>query len=99
MLLPRYSLRTTLIGVTVCAVLFLIAGEALQGHAWAIVITVTVVCILGMFAVHASLYLLASSLGKIIGVPISPARTNQGGMQTSSDQQFPPTFDENEEST
>ncbi|NOY43203.1 MAG: hypothetical protein GXP26_15390 [Planctomycetes bacterium] len=99
MLIPRYSLRTTLIGVTICAVFFLIAGEALRGHEWAVVITITVVSILGMFAVHASLYLLASYFGKIIGAPLSPARTNQGGMQTSSDKRFPPTLDDTPENS
>lgn len=95
MFLPRYSLRTTLIGVSICAVFFLIASEAIQGKSWAVVITVTVVSVLGIFVVHAGLYLLAFSLGKIIGVPLSPARTNQGGIQTSTEQQIPPMFDEN----
>jgi hypothetical protein len=97
MLLPRYSLRTTLIGVSLCAVFFLIAGEALQGQVWAVVLSVATLSFFGMFVVHAAFYLLVYVLGKSIGVPMSPARTSHGGVQTSSDQQHPLTFDENKE--
>ena len=94
MLLPRFSLRTTLIGVTVSALFFLIAGQALRGHSWAIVITVGVVGLLTTFVFHAGLYALTSALSRIVGTQETPALTSQGGLQANSDQQLPPELED-----
>ncbi|MCA9232961.1 MAG: hypothetical protein KDA57_20110 [Planctomycetales bacterium] len=85
MLIPRFSLRTTLLLLTVCAVFFLVMGRAYQGDYWAVVITVAVLSILATLAVHAMFYLLVLALGKLVGAKIAPARTSQGGMQSSAD--------------
>jgi len=87
MLIPRFSLRTTLLGMSICAVFSVIAGSAYRGHAWAVVITVAVLSLLVTLAVHAVFYALVSAFGKIVGAKISPARTSQGGMQSSTDDQ------------
>jgi len=76
--------------VTVSAVFFVIVGYAIRGNAWAIVITVAVVSLFVTLAVHAVFYGLVSAFGKIVGAKISPARTSQGGMQSSTDDQVPP---------
>lgn len=97
MLIPQYSLRSTLIGVSCCAVFFLIIGDAFQGQPWAIAVSFAVVSFFGCFLVHAFLFLAAAYFGKMIGTPLAPARTNHGGLQTSSDQQFPPQLKEESE--
>jgi len=90
MLIPRFSLRTTWLMVTVSAVFFVIAGSAYRGSAWAVVITVAVVSLFVTLAVHAVFYGLVTAFGKIVGAKISPARTSQGGMQSSTDEQVLP---------
>ena len=94
MLIPRYSLRTTLLGVTLSAILFLIVGYAYRGQAWAVVITVAIVSVFVALAIHACFYLLVSALGRVIGAKIAPARTSQGGLQSSADDQIPLEPDE-----
>jgi len=89
MLIPRFSLRTTWLIVTVSAVFFVIVGYAIRENAWAIVITVAVVSLFVTLAVHAVFYTLVTAFGKIVGAKISPARTSQGGMQSSTDDQVP----------
>jgi len=75
--------------VTVSAVFFVIAGYAYRGYAWAIVITVAVFSIFVTLAIHASFFGLVTVFGRIVGAQISPARTSQGGMQSSTDEQVP----------
>ena len=89
MLIPRFSLRTTLLIVTLCAVFFVIMGYAYRGDAWAVVITVAVLSVFLTLAVHAVFYGLVLAMGRIVGGQISPARTSQGGLQSSSDDQAP----------
>ena len=90
MLIPQFSLRTTLKLVTICAVLFLISGRAVQGHAWAVGVMVAVLSVLGTLIVHAIFYGLTTWLSRILGVQQSPARTSQGGLQLSPDLCQPP---------
>ncbi len=85
MLIPRFSLRTTLLGVSVCSIFFVIVGYAYRGEAWAVVISVAVLSIFVTLAIHAIFYALVTAFGRIVGAQIAPARTNQGGMQSSSD--------------
>ncbi len=84
MLIPRFSLRTTWLGVTVCSVFFVIVGYAYRGEAWAVVIAVAVLSIFVTLAIHAIFYALVTAFGRIVGAQISPARTSQGGVQSSS---------------
>lgn len=88
--IPRFSLRTILVFVSLCAVFFVIMGYAYRGYAWAIVITVGVVSIVVTLAVQAAFYALVSTFGKIVGSQISPARTSQGGLQSSTEDQAAP---------
>jgi hypothetical protein len=91
MLIPRFSLRTILKVITVCAVLFLIAGEALQAKAWAVAVTGGVLSVLATLVVHGCFFGLTAGMARVIGAQQTPARTSQGGLQVSSDLQVPPT--------
>lgn len=86
MLIPRFSLRTTLMGVTASAFFFVIFGFAMRGHAWAVGITAAVVSVLAAFVIHAYFFVVVSWLGHLMGAKLSPARTSQGGLQTSTDE-------------
>ncbi len=103
MLIPQFSLRTILKVITACALLFLVAGQALEGKAWAVAVTVAVLSVLATLAVHGCFFGLTAGLTRIIGARQSPARTSQGGLQFSSDLQVPPShpvsFEPNETST
>jgi len=94
MLLPRYSLRTTLLGTTGFAVFFLVVGQAVRGRPWAIVISVAVASLVLIFAFHAMLFILSTIFARLVGTQQLPARTFQGGVQSSSDQQSPPPLDD-----
>ena len=87
MLVPQFSLRDALKGFTVCAVLFLIAGQAVAGHGWAIGVTVAVISVLCTLAVHAACYGLTVWLARLFGAQEIPARTSQGGLRFNSDQE------------
>lgn len=91
MLIPQFSLRTTLKVVTVCALLFLIAGQALEGRAWAMGVTVGVLSVLATLLVHSGFFAFTAAMSSIVGTQQSPARTSQGGLQLSSDIELLPT--------
>jgi len=96
MLLPRYSLRTTLYGITGCAVFFPILGQAVRGRPWAIVISVAVASLLMLLLFHALLYVLSAGLARLVGSEYTPARTSRGGVQLSSVEQKPPQRDDSD---
>ena len=74
-----------------CALVFVIAGQALEGQAWAVVVTVGILSVLAVLAVHGCYFALTAGLSRVIGVQQSPARTSQGGLQLGSDVQFDPS--------
>jgi len=84
MLIPRYSLKTSLIGITACAVFFLVVGKAFQGRSWAIVATVAVISLLVTLLFHAVLFLVSTLLSRFVGTQQLPARTSQGGVQLTN---------------
>lgn len=90
MLIPRFSLRTILLTITLLAGFFLIVGEALQGAYWALVISVSVICLLATLLVHCCFFLACLGISRIVGGQSMPALTRQGGIQQSADQQLPP---------
>ena len=93
MLLPRYSLRTSLLGLTTCAVFSLVLGQAVQGRPWAIVVAVAVASLLLLLLFHALLYLISAALSRLVGEQQLDARTSRGGVQSYSDPQSPPSPD------
>jgi hypothetical protein len=94
MLIPRFSLRTTLILISGCAIFFLILGQAVQGSGWAIVVSMTVASLVATLLLHATLFVLSSALARLVGAEHLPARTSRGGVQLTSDQQAPPPTDD-----
>lgn len=91
MLLPRYSLRTWLMLVSSCAVFFLVLGQAYQRQPWAIVVTVAVITLATALLFHAITYLICAAFSRIISSQQTPARTSRGGIQSTPDQQAPPS--------
>lgn len=92
MLLPRFSLRTTLWGITACAGFFLVLGQAVSGSKWAIVVSATLISLFVLLLFHGLLFVLVSGLAALVGKTPLPARTSRGGVQFSSDEQVPPTL-------
>lgn len=90
MLLPRYSLKTILAVLSGCTVIFLIAGQAYQGEAWAGGVTIAVASVPICMLVHAMFYGLVVLLSRVIGTQQVPARTSQGGIQHSDEQHDQP---------
>ncbi|NOZ38781.1 MAG: hypothetical protein GXP24_00970 [Planctomycetes bacterium] len=94
MLLPRYSLRTTLIATSGCAVFFVVLGQAVHGQPWAIVVSVAVVSLVVMLLVHALLYLITAAFSRFVGTEQLPAHTSRGGVQTTLEQPSTPKPDD-----
>ena len=93
MLLPRYSLRTILLALTAGAVFSLALGQAVQGRAWAIVVSISVASSLLLLIFHALLYLFCSGLSRLFGTQTLSARTSRGGVQSDSQQHTIPSSD------
>lgn len=73
MIMPRFTIRTGLVGVAVCALIFLVAGMAVRGNMWAWGITIAMISLVVTTLVHAMWYGLAWMLSEIILPPAAPA--------------------------
>ncbi len=87
MLLPRFSLKTILTLLSVSTVIFVVAGQAFQGKAWAAGVTIAVASIPVCLFVHAVFYGIIGLLARVISPQQVPALTSQGGIQRSPDEQ------------
>ena len=90
MLLPQFSLKTVLLLVSACACFFLVAGQAYQGEAWAIGVTVAVSSLPVCFLVYAIFYGITAVVARVTGVQRLPAKTSQGGFQLGPDEHIEP---------
>jgi hypothetical protein len=90
MLLPRFTLRATLIGITVFAVLGLVLARAQAGDLWARAGMVAVASLLVIVVVHACFYMIIAATARVLGSRRLPARTRQGGVQASPDEHYLP---------
>lgn len=90
MLLPRFTLRATLIGITCCGLFCLVLARAAAGDYWAIAASVAVASLAFIVLVHALLYVIIVALARVIGSRTLPALTRQGGVQASPDEQYLP---------
>ena len=90
MLLPRFTLRATLLGITLCGIFCLVLARALAGDYWAIAASVAVASLLGIVFVHGCFYVVIAAMAKVLGSHTLPARTRQGGVQASPDEQYLP---------
>lgn len=94
MLIPQFSLRTSLWLISGCAVFFLTLGYATQGHGWAIVVSVAVVSLIVVLLFHAGLFVASSAVARMVGTEQLPARTSRGGVQFTPDEQAAPSVEE-----
>ncbi len=94
MLLPRYSLRTTLIATTGCVFFFVVLGQAVHGQPWAIVVSVAGLSLLAALVIHALLFLITIAMSRLVGSDQLSAHTSRGGLQSNLDQPLPPKADD-----
>ncbi len=78
MLIPRYSLRTILIIVTVCAVMFLVISLGVQGTQWAAGVSIGLLALAVILIAHASTFFLAWLFAVLIR-SVSRARQRKDG--------------------
>jgi predicted branched-subunit amino acid permease len=90
MLLPRFTLRTTLVGITCCALFCLVLVRAAAGDYWAIAASVAVASLVVIVSVHACMYVVIAALARLLGGWTLPAHTRQGGVQANPDEQYLP---------
>jgi hypothetical protein len=90
MLLPRFTLRATLIGITFCGLFCLVLARALAGDYWAIAASVAVASLVGIVCVHACFYVIIAALARVFGSHTLPAHTRQGSVQAGPDDQYLP---------
>ena len=75
MIMPRFTIRTGLVGVTFCALVFVVAGMALRGETWAWGITIGLVSLLVTLAVHAAWFGLVWTFARLPAAqPAVPVR-------------------------
>ncbi|MHB0960947.1 MAG: hypothetical protein ACYC0X_33725 [Pirellulaceae bacterium] len=72
MLIPRFTLRRLLLLMTASGVFFLIVAQAVDGHAWAIGVSLAGASLLLSFLVYGILFVLAYLLATILGWIRSP---------------------------
>lgn len=90
MILPRFTLRTTILGVTLAALFSLVLVRADAGDTWAIAASVAVASLVVIVLVHACLYVVIAATSRVLGTHSFPARTRQGGVQLGPDEQILP---------
>lgn len=90
MILPRFTLRATIAAVTFFALFSLVLVRAQAGDTWAVAASMAVFSLLVIVLVHGCLYVLISATARVIGTQSLPARTRQGGVQLSPDEQLLP---------
>ncbi len=90
MILPRFTLRATIVAVTFVAIFSLVLVRAQAGDTWAVAASMAVFSLLVIVLVHGCLYILISATARGIGTQALPARTRQGGVQLSPDEQILP---------
>jgi hypothetical protein len=56
MLMPRFTIRTLLVVLTICAFVFVMVGTAFRGQYWAWGVTMALVSLIATALVHAAWY-------------------------------------------
>lgn len=80
MLLPRYSLRTTLALITGASFFFVVVGLAVRGHAWAVAVSVAVASGALALAAYAISYGVCIALAGVVGSQEIVAKTSRGAV-------------------
>jgi hypothetical protein len=83
MIMPRFTIRTGLLGVTFCALAFVVVGMALRGETWAWGITIGLVSLLVTLVVHAAWFGLVWMFARLpaaqSSVPVRAIAADTGG--------------------
>jgi hypothetical protein len=69
MLLPRFTIRTLLVLLTVCAAVFVMVGTAYRGQSWAWGVTIGIFSLLVTAIVHAVWFSLVKLMSRIFSTP------------------------------
>jgi hypothetical protein len=69
MLLPRFTIRTLLVLLTVCAAVFVMVGTAYRGQSWAWGVTIGIFSLLVTAAVHAAWFSLVKLVSRLFTPP------------------------------
>src|SRR4029453_14669642 len=72
MIMPRFTIRTALAGVTLCALVFVVVGMAVRGESWAWGITIALVSLLITLLVHAAWFSLVWTFRRLRGETPGP---------------------------
>lgn len=80
MLLPRFSLRLTLLVLTSAAFFFVVVGQAFRGSVWAVGLTVAVGSVLAALATYAMFFTLCTLFGRLVGIEQIVAKTSRGAV-------------------
>jgi hypothetical protein len=75
MLMPRFTIRTALVGVTLCALIFVVVGMAVRGETWAWGITIALVSLIITLLVHAAWFGLVWTFARLPAAPALPAQS------------------------
>ncbi|MEX0643436.1 MAG: hypothetical protein WD468_12080 [Pirellulales bacterium] len=78
MIVPRFTIRTALIGVTICAMVFVIVGMAVRGESWAWGITIGIISLVVTMFVHAAWFGLVSMFARVPAAQPVPVATTIG---------------------
>lgn len=75
MLLPRFTIRTILVVVTICALAFVVAGMAVRGEQWAWGVTIALISLGVTGIVHAAWFGIVRAFARVPSQPpAAPAR-------------------------
>ena len=80
----------TLIAITFCGLFCLVLARAAAGDYWAIAASVAVASLVVIVLIHGCLYVVIAALAHVLGSRTLPARTRQGSVQASPDEQYLP---------
>ena len=86
MIMPRFTIRTAFVGVTCCALLFVVVGMAVRGETWAWGISIGVISLVVTLFVHAAWFGLVWIFARLpADPPMVPVRTAANANMTSSE--------------
>ena len=80
MLLPRFSLRLTLVVLTGAACFFLVVAQAARGSVWAVGVAVAVGSVLAALATYALFFFACTLFGRLVGIEEIVAKTSRGAV-------------------
>lgn len=80
MLLPRFSLRMTLLLLTSAAFFFVVVAQAVRGSLWAIGPAVAIGSVLSALVTYAIFFVLCTLFGRVVGIEQVVARSSRGAV-------------------